>query len=579
METSQAFLRETERPAAGSLPHATSVEILRHLGEAAYQWWVAEDRIIWSDNAREVLGLTDAALFATGRAYAALLDPQCGVGRSEAVMGGAQLDQGEGVMFQTSYGLSPRAPGDAQPLWLDDRGRWFSGAGGRPVLVQGVVRRLDASEVTRRNQQREVGAARPVGEGDRDYLVRMLGERLVDAARYRSQFGFLLISIDHLDRLNETYGFEAVDEVIETVGNRLRARMRARDNLGRYSGNKFGIVLNDCSPEDMDVAAARLISAIGDDMLHTSAGAFAVTVTAGGVIAPRHARLVPEIFTRAQDALDAARAIGSGHFQLYQPSFERDARRRLNLRITEDIVAALTERRVSLAFQPIADAGSGRHAFYECLVRIETAEGELLGGATIVPVAEKFGLLRMLDRRVLELALDTLEADPELSLSVNVAPGSVHDRAWLELLRGRMRDGLGARLMVELTESSAIDDIEATCEFVAQLRELGCTVAMDDFGAGYTSFRNLRRLGVDVLKIDGSFIRPLVASEDDRFFVRTLLALARQLRLKTVAEWVPDQSTAALLAEWGCDYLQGEFVGLALPCAPAMAASGVAATA
>jgi EAL domain-containing protein (putative c-di-GMP-specific phosphodiesterase class I) len=139
----------------------------------------------------------------------------------------------------------------------------------------------------------------------------------------------------------------------------------------------------------------------------------------------------------------------------------------------------------------------------------------------------------------------------------------VNDRSWLALLEERGQRGLASRLVVELTETAAIQDVEVTRRFVHRLHEIGCTVAMDDFGAGYTSFRNLRRLGVDMLKLDGSFIRALMESEDDRFFVRTLLDLARHMGMQTVAEWVPDEATAEQLAEWGCDYLQGALIALA----------------
>jgi EAL domain-containing protein (putative c-di-GMP-specific phosphodiesterase class I) len=117
--------------------------------------------------------------------------------------------------------------------------------------------------------------------------------------------------------------------------------------------------------------------------------------------------------------------------------------------------------------------------------------------------------------------------------------------------------------MIEITETTAIQDIDDTRGFVARVKDLGCRIAIDDFGAGYTSFRNLRKLGVDTVKIDGAFVQNLRRSEDDRAFVQTLIDLARRLGLETVAEWVQDEESAAILADWGCDYLQGALVGRA----------------
>jgi EAL domain-containing protein (putative c-di-GMP-specific phosphodiesterase class I) len=139
----------------------------------------------------------------------------------------------------------------------------------------------------------------------------------------------------------------------------------------------------------------------------------------------------------------------------------------------------------------------------------------------------------------------------------------------------RLAPGAAERLIIEITETSALVDIEATCAAVAAMKSLGIRVAMDDFGAGHTSFKNLRRLGFDLIKIDGAFIQNLARSPDDRFFVRTLLDLARHLNIATVAEWVEEAETAQLLAEWRVDYAQGNFFGEA-QLASAAAASAAA---
>jgi len=152
-----------------------------------------------------------------------------------------------------------------------------------------------------------------------------------------------------------------------------------------------------------------------------------------------------------------------------------------------------------------------------------------------------------------------------LQASVNVSPASTTDPDWWAglgtLLRAHSR--VAQRLIVEITESAAIHDVDETRGFVARVKDLGCRIAIDDFGAGYTSFRNLRKLGVDIVKIDGAFVQNMLRSEDDRAFVRTLIDLGKRLKLLTVAEWVQDERAAGMLQEWGCDYLQGALVGLA----------------
>jgi len=183
----------------------------------------------------------------------------------------------------------------------------------------------------------------------------------------------------------------------------------------------------------------------------------------------------------------------------------------------------------------------------------------------IVPVAERLGLIRLVDHRMLELAIDELATSPNVQLSLNISPGTTTDPDWWTSIESVMRahPGVGERLIVEITETVAIRDLDDVRGFVTRLKNFGTRIAIDDFGAGYTSFRNLRKLGVDIVKIDGAFVQNIARSADDRAFVQTLIDLARRLQIKTVAEWVQDEESAVMLCQWGCDYIQGRVIGLA----------------
>ena len=224
----------------------------------------------------------------------------------------------------------------------------------------------------------------------------------------------MLAAIDNLGRINEAYGFNIADEVIAAVATRIRSQMRGKDHLGRFSGNKFGIILNNCTPDDMLVAADRLLVGARDHVVQTSAGPVAVTVTIGGVTAPRHARTVNEVLARAQDALDSAKAKRRGSFQAYQPNPERDAQRQENVRATDEIIKALNERRCSWSTSRWWRSARAQPAFYECLMRVRRDDGSLLAVNEVVPLAERLGLVRLLDHRVLELVLDELVGAPGL---------------------------------------------------------------------------------------------------------------------------------------------------------------------
>ena len=553
--------------------------ILNSIGEAAYEWRLDTDALSWSGNAVAVLGVADMAEIGSGSAFAVRVEAYDGHSRRDAILQPGQSDQGAGVAYQVQYAFKRADSGEK--TWLEDIGRWFAGPDGKPLRAHGVVRAIDAR---REHEQRLLKLAKydPLtGEMNRAQLTEALSTALEAATRFRGSCGFLLVSIDHLGRLNEAYGFDAAEEVIAKVAKRIRARLRGKDHLGRFSGNKFGVILSSCTTDELTVAAERLLSGVRDETIPTTAGPVAVTVTIGGVTAPRHARTVAEVFSRAIDALHTARAKRHGSFVAYRPNVERDAMRRDSMRATDEIVSALNERRIVLAFEPVVEAKSREIAFYECLMRVQRADGGIAHAHEIIPVAERVGLIRMLDHRMLELVVTELAATPGLHASVNVSPASAVDPDWWLGLGALLRANRGAaeRLIVEITETAAIQDVDDARGFVSRVKDLGCRIAIDDFGAGHTSFRNLRKLGVDIVKIDGAFVQNLMKSSDDRVFVHTLVELSRRLGLKTVAEWVQDEEAAKVLSDWGCDYLQGALIGLATAERPWLGGSGQAASA
>jgi diguanylate cyclase (GGDEF)-like protein len=543
----------TSAPAALRLAMA---EILASVGEVAYDWRIDTDVLTWGPNVADVLLIRDHAAIATGRGFAQFLEAETAQARFDVIMQSDRRDDGDGVGYQIEYAVRPDA-GSQTKLWVEDTGRWFANTAGLPARAHGVLRVINE----RFERERRL-----------TYLARcdgltgeVLEQTIDEAMRFRSSCGFMLVAIDNLARVNESHGFDIADQVIGAVAKRIRSRMRGKDALGRHSGNKFGVVLRDCTPDDMATAAERLLAAVRDEMVLTAAGPIAVTATIGGVTAPRHARSVAEVLARAQETLDTAKGKRRGSFLAYRPSIEREALRRENVRATDEIVAALNERRIFLAYETVAAAATRRPTFYECLMRIRRTDGSLISAHDIVPVAERLGLVRLLDHRVLELVVDELIGAPGLQASLNVSPASTTDPDWWAGLGSLLRSHPGAaqRLIVEITESAAIHDIDETRGFVARVKDLGCRIAIDDFGAGYTSFRNLRKLGVDIVKIDGAFVHDMIRSEDDRAFVHTLVDLAKRLKLVTVAEWVQNEQAAKTLEAWGCDYLQGALIGLA----------------
>ena len=238
-------------------------------------------------------------------------------------------------------------------LWIDECGRWFAGADGRPSHARGIIR-IDNERRARDEQLLKLSQDDPLtGELNRTRLVAALAEAVEEAVRFRSSFAFMLVGIDHLARLNDAFGYEVADEVICEVAKRIRARLRGGDVLGRFSGNKFGLILKNCTVDDMRVAGERFLSGIRDEVVPTRSGPVAVTASIGAVSALRHARTAEEAMSRTQEALDLAKARRRGSLMAWRPNVEREAQRRVNIRVTDEIVTALNERRIVMAYEPV----------------------------------------------------------------------------------------------------------------------------------------------------------------------------------------------------------------------------------
>jgi EAL domain-containing protein (putative c-di-GMP-specific phosphodiesterase class I) len=225
---------------------------------------------------------------------------------------------------------------------------------------------------------------------------------------------------------------------------------------------------------------------------------------------------------------------------------------------------ALREERFVLHYQPIVSLSDGRVAHHEALVRLlEKRGGTLIEPARFLPAAERSGVIREIDRAVLDKALATIARERGESIAVNLSALSLSDPLMLAFLRDRLaRHGVaGASLVLEVTETASISDMAQARTFCEGASELGCAIALDDFGAGFGSFHYLRHLPFSYLKIDGSFIRGLARSARDRRVVGALVALARGMGARTVAEYVQDADTLELLPGLGVDYAQGFAVG------------------
>ena len=528
------------------------------LGEVVYDWDLATDMIRWGPNLEVLTGL-DVERLATGLGYAEHLAPESPVTRYEAIMATTSRDGGNGVSYTAIYGLVPSRRSTATPVWIEDRGRWFADAKERPGRAHGIIRvvtnRFEADRAKRAVERNPLS-----GAFGRPEFTEHVTRQLNMSGRHQAGFAVLLIDIE------VGAGPDTAARLVDAV-DRLRAQMRAHEVCARHAATRFAVLLEGCNEEQAAAAASRFIEAVET----AQAGTPAPRGYVGAVLAPSHGRTPQALLQFAEEALEAARQpqaptqAPASAYVLHDPGTSRLAAARPAQK-QDDVLAALNEGRVLLALQPIVDAKNRKVVFNEALVRIRRDDGTLLMPQTLVQSAERDGIVALLDRRVLDLAFAMLTTDRKLTLSINVSSESLGDSCWLDHLRtaSKLRPDAARRLIVEIAETCVIADIERTQGLLAEIKPLGVRVALDDFGAGHSSFKMLRRLPIDVLKIDGAFTQDLTSSTDDRFFIRTLIDLARNLRIPTVAEWIEDEATARLLADWGVDFLQGHLFGRAV---------------
>jgi diguanylate cyclase (GGDEF)-like protein len=543
-------VRASEAAAAGrGRPPLDPRAILTSIGEAVYDWDLATDAITWSSNAAEVFDLADLGLIATGKAFSLAVEPDSGRTRHDAIFGSTEADDGVGVPYRAACALRL----GKRLLRIEDTGRWYADAEGRAAFAHGTVR------ISRLAPD----APAPGGARERSQFLEELQRDIGEGGRIRRPVTLFAIALDELGRLNEDLGYEAADAVIGEVARRVGRVMRRRDRSVRYAGNRFAVALLSCPAEQAEVAARRMSQEVEAEPIDTPRGPVGVRVKIGAASAPEHAGDAASLLRCAEDALLYAKRTLGRSYILYDPGQTRAAPPTIRGTAAIDVVDALNSRRVVFARQPVVEAASRQPAFHEALARLRDPSGRMIAASDILPAVERSGLTPLLDTRILELAAEHLAGCPESRLSINVSPLTLESATWLSTLAAHLgaRPGIASRLIVEVTETVAVRDPEATRTRLDAMKALGVAVAIDDFGAGHTSFRHLRNFPVDLLKIDGAFIQNLARSPDDRFFVRTLVDLAHNLNIATVAEWVEDEETARLLAEWGVDYLQGKLCG------------------
>lgn len=526
-------------------------------GDVVYEFDLEQGHITWHGEVEKLFGngITPQNLNDTRRFYQLIHSNDLSL-RINAI----EAHVTAGAPYDCEYRIRRN---DGIFVWVHDRGMAECDAGGQPKILRGVIRSIHQRKQTEAQLTHRASFDELTGHFNRQRLRDRLQDSLKQAQRYGHFGAFLVIGVDKLSLINEAYGHDAADTVIVRLGQLLEMQTRVSDSIGRIGGDLFGVVLPRCSPDKMGVVADKILRACRDAAVETNAGRLQVSVSIGGVTFPGMSQSAFDVMTKAESALHQAKGRGRDCFIEYHQSDEQMEAHRSHMEIGHMVVEAIKEGRAMFAYQPVVDSQTSKPMFYEALLRLRSPSGELIPAGKFIPAVEHVGLARLVDRHVLDMAVEDLVNHPELSIAMNISGLTVAEHSWLRALISKLQDrpDVAKRLIVEITETEALRDIDESARFVQAVRDLGCQVALDDFGAGYTSFKHLKALEVDIVKIDGDYVRGIDKNRDNRVFVHSLIELARTFGLKIIAECIEEEAEADHFREEGVQYMQGYFFG------------------
>ncbi|WP_239018058.1 putative bifunctional diguanylate cyclase/phosphodiesterase [Sphingomonas flavalba] len=392
-------------------------------------------------------------------------------------------------------------------------------------------------------------------------------EALIDEGDGQADHAVLIVDVRRFSRINESIGPIAGDELLITVARRLMAVLRAGDVIARTGGNEFGLLIRLTNGIADAEHVARRIAGIFADPCRLSELEISIDCAVGGALFDPRCDLA-ETVRRAQFAVKAAKA--SGRFEVYHSSASNLAAHRFALET--ELRRAIEQDALTLAFQPLIDLVTGAVSGFEALARWQV-DGRDVPPGEFIPVAEESGLIRPLGRWALDSALRTLAdwdrragAPLPISMAVNISPIQIaSDNVAAAVAASLVAHGIGGeRLVLELTESAIIADPDRAAQTLGSLKNLEATIAMDDFGTGFSNLALLQRLPIDILKIDRSFVTDMLVDRDKSAIVRAILSLAQALGMETIAEGIETLELSQLVGALGCTRGQGYYYARAL---------------
>ncbi len=400
---------------------------------------------------------------------------------------------------------------------------------------------------------------------NRHRFQQELARMISDCDRSHHLGALLFFDLDEFKVINDNFGHRAGDAVLIRVASEVGALVRRNEVLARLGGDEFALLLSNAREDEVIQLAERIVRAVGAIPFRFEGQNLRLTSSLGIALYPQHAADADTLIAHADTAMYQAKQAGKNTWRVYRPELDTARAMVSHLTWNDRIDRALEMGLLRLHFQGVYSARDGALVHLEALVRMvdEERPDALIMPGRFIPVAEKSGKILDIDRWVLAEGIRTLGARPQMPpLAVNISGRSFDDPSLPQYIAELLHaHGVAPRrLMVELTETSAVTDLADAQRFIEALHTTGCQICLDDFGSGFSSFAYLKHLPVDTVKIDGMFIRNLPADRDNHVFVKAIADVARGMGRTTVAEFVEDAKTLELLKGFGVDLVQGYYL-------------------
>ena len=474
--------------------------------------------------------------------------------------------------FESELSPSKGTPLEFRILHADGGWRWLEAVASAAPPGLEFTAVVNSRDITERKASEHALTQQALFDGLTGLPNRsLLHDRLSQALQKldgQQSVALLVLDLDRFKDINDSLGHQVGDALLESIGQRLKDAVRTSDTVARLGGDEFAIVLPGSGPEE-GLRTAEALMAILEQPLLVNGHALQTLASIGVASAPIHSRKALELLRCADVAMYVAKRERRGAV-VYSANQDRQATEKLAL--AGDLRRAIAEEKLELHYQPKVDLATGRVVGVEALARWHHPQRGVIPPDIFVPLAEETGMIGPLTRWVLTTALGQLriwmDDGLDFIVAVNISARNLQEDDLAQVVQQLlwMRCVPPDRLRLELTESSLMADPTRAIAALRSLRNMGISIAVDDFGTGYSSLAYLKRLPVDELKIDKSFIRHLAQDDSDVAIVRSTIGLAHDLGLTVVAEGIEDEVTLNLLSDLGCDVGQGYF--LARPAHP-----------